>query len=70
MNKPKDLKFEDLPLFLSPKEYAEFTGEHLNTVYKKLNNGEIPGDKKGGTWTICRDAAWPNATREVIGNGI
>ena len=62
-------KFEDLPLFMSPKQYAEFTGEHVNTVRAKLHAGVIPGDKRGGTWVICRDAAWPNTTREVIGDG-
>lgn len=66
-SKRADLRFEDLPLFMSPKEYAEFTGEHINTVYKKLVDGVIPGDKQGGTWVICRDAAFPNTTREVIG---
>lgn len=63
----KHTRFEDVPLFLSPKEYARLTGEHVNTVYKKLLKGEIPGDKRGGKWVICRDAAFPNASREVIG---
>ena len=62
-------KFEDLPLFMSPKQYAEFTGEHVNTVRSKLHAGIIPGDKRGGTWVICRDAVFPNAKREVIGDG-
>ena len=62
-------RFEDLPLFMSPKQYAEFTGEHINTVRRKRQEGTIPGDKKGGTWVICRDAAFPNAVREVIGHG-
>lgn len=62
-------RFEDLPLFMGPKEYAAYTGEHVNTVYRKLANGEIPGDKAGGTWIICRDAVFPNAAREVIGHG-
>lgn len=63
----KQARFEDLPLFLSPKEYAELTGEHVNTVYKKLVNGELPGDKRGGKWVICRDLAFPNTARGVIG---
>lgn len=69
MDKPERTRFEDLPLFLSPKQYAQFTGEHLNTVYKKLADGDIPGDKHGGTWSISRDAAFPNATRQVLGHG-
>ena len=51
--------FEDLPLFMTPKQYAEVTGEHVNTVRAKLNAGTIPGDKQGGTWVICRDAVFP-----------
>ena len=69
MGKERLQKFEDMPLFMSAKQYAEITGVHLNTVYKKLSDGTIPDDKSGGTWTICRDAVFPNATREVIGNG-
>ena len=62
-------RFVDLPLFMTPKQYAEFTGENLNSVRRKLNEGTIPGDKRGGKWTICRDAAFPNATREVTRHG-
>ena len=63
----RQTRFEDLPLFLSPKEYAELTGEHVNTVYKKLDRGEIPGDKRGGKWVICRDLAFPNTAAGVNG---
>ena len=62
-------RFEDLPLFMSAKQYAQCTGENVNTVRLKLREGIIPGDKQGGTWVICRDAVFPNASREVIGDG-
>ena len=62
-------RFEDLPLFMTPKQYAEFTGENLNSVRRKLQEGTIPGDKKGGKWTICRDVAFRNAAAGVRSNG-
>lgn len=62
-------KFEDLPLFMTPKQYAEFTGENLNSVRRKLQEGSIPGDKNGGKWTICRDAAFRVAAAGVSRDG-
>ena len=62
-------KFEDLPLFMTPKQYAEFTGENLNSVRRKLQNGDIPGDKNGGKWTICRDVAFRVAAQGVCRDG-
>lgn len=62
-------RFEDLPLSMSPKQYAEFTGENLNSVRRKLQKGDIPGDKNGGKWTIFRDVAFPNAARRAAGHG-
>lgn len=62
-------RFEDLPLFMSPKQYAEFTGENLNSVRRKLQEGSIPGDKNGGKWTICRDVAFPNTARKAAAHG-
>ena len=57
-------KFDDLPLFLTPQQLAQVTGEHVNSIRRGILEGRIPADKVNGRWRICRDKVFPNA-----GNG-
>lgn len=54
-------KFEDLPLFLTPQQLAQVTGEHVNSIRRGISEGRIPADKVNGRWRICRDKVFPNA---------
>lgn len=61
-------RFEDLPLFMTPAQLPECTGEHVNSIRRGIAEGRIPADKVNGRWRICRDAIFPNS-REVVGGG-
>lgn len=54
-------KFDDLPLFLTPQQLADVTGEHVNSIRRGITEGRIPADKVNGRWRICRDAVFANA---------
>jgi hypothetical protein len=54
-------KFEELPLFLTPQQLADVTGEHVNSIRRGITEGRIPADKVNGRWRICRDKVFPNA---------
>ncbi len=59
-------KFDDLPLFLTPQELAEVTGEHVNSIRRGILEGRIPADKVNGRWHVCRDAIFANAKEGVL----
>ncbi len=59
-------KFEDLPLFLTPLQLAQVTGEHVNSIRRGIAEGRIPADKVNGRWRICRDAVFANAKEGVL----
>jgi len=40
---------------LTPREAAEYLGIHVQTIYRLLKNGEIPGRKVGGVWRFRKD---------------
>lgn len=54
-------KLEDLPLFLTPQQLADVTGEHVNSIRRGIAEKRIPADKVNGRWRICRDKVFPNA---------
>ena len=62
-------KYDDLPLFLSPAELAEFIGEHPSSIRRGIQAGRIPADKVNGKWQIYRDALFPVA-RSLIGEDL
>lgn len=35
-------KFEELPLFLTPQQLADVTGEHVNSIRRSITEGRIP----------------------------
>ena len=55
------LGVESLPMFLSPTQLAELTGEHVNSIRRGIVEGRIPADKVNGRWRICRDVVFANA---------
>ena len=54
-------KFEELPMFMTPRQLAEVTGEHVTSVRRGITEGRIPADKVNGRWRISRDKVFPNA---------
>lgn len=54
-------RFDELPLFLTPDQLAQITGEHVNSIRRGILEGRIPADKVNGRWRICRDVVFPNA---------
>ena len=42
--------------FIEPKEAAELLAVNLETIYRWLNSGKLPGTKIGGLWRIRRSA--------------
>ena len=54
-------KLDELPLFMTPRQLAQVTGEHVNSIRRGITEGRIPADKVNGRWRICRDKVFPNA---------
>ena len=59
-------KFEELPLFLTPQQLADVTGEHVNSIRRGITEGRIPADKVNGRWRICRDAIFANTKEGLL----
>ena len=57
------VSFEDVPLFMTPSQLAQVTGEHVGSMRRGIIEGSIPADKVNGRWRICRDLVFPNASR-------
>lgn len=57
--------FDELPMFMTPKQLAGVTGEHERSITRGIREGRIPADKVNGRWRICRDAVFPNARKGV-----
>ena len=45
---------EDTRLRLRPTAVAELLDMHPNTVYRLLQKGQLPAQKLGGVWRICK----------------
>lgn len=60
--------FAEIPMFLTPGQLAELTGEHVGSVRRGCVEGRIPADKVNGRWLICRDTVFCNA-KEAIADG-
>ena len=59
-------RFEDLPLLMTPKQLAEATGEHVNSIRRSVAAGRIPADKVDGRIYICRDQVFPNIKKGMV----
>ncbi len=58
--------FQDLPLFMTPKQLAEIMGEHEGSIRRGIAEGRIPADKVNGRWRICRDLVFANTKKGVM----
>lgn len=61
--------FSELPLLMTPKQLAEATGEHVNSIRRSIAAGRIPADKVDGRIYICRDVVFPNAAKRMVAHG-
>lgn len=52
---------DELPLFLTPKQLSQLTGEHENSIRRGINEGRIPADMVNGRWRIYRNVVFKNA---------
>ena len=59
-------KFDDLPLFLTPQQLAQITGEHVNSIRRGITEGRIPADKVNGRGRICRDAVFAKTKEGLL----
>lgn len=57
------VSFEDVPLFMTPKQLADVTGEHEGSIRRGIAESRIPADKVNGRWRICREVIFPNASK-------
>lgn len=61
--------FHQLPLLMTPKQLADATGEHVNSIRRSIAAGRIPADKVDGRIYICRDLVFPNTAKGMVGHG-
>ena len=47
-------KLDDYPDILRPEDLARLLGFSINSIYKMLDNSEIPGIRMGGHWRILK----------------
>lgn len=46
--KEREMSFEELPYFMTPKQLADVTGEHEGSIMRGIREGRIPADKVNG----------------------
>ena len=44
----REISFEELPYFMTPKQLADVTGEHEGSITRGIREGRIPADKVNG----------------------
>ena len=42
----------NLPQLMSPQEAADYIGVHINTMFRWLKEGTVPGVRLGSRWFI------------------
>lgn len=62
------MAFGDLPLFLTPEQLSELTGQTPASIRRGIRERRIVADKINGRWRIPRDTVFRN-TREAMGDG-
>ena len=55
MTKKEYKSYDDLPVFISPKELAEILGIDLSNIYELLHQKTIPHVKIGSRYVIPKD---------------
>ena len=63
-------QFANLPMFLTIKQAAHYTGKHEGSIRRDIDTGALPADKVGGKLLICKEIMFPNTTKALIGNGL
>ncbi len=53
--------FEEIPVLLTPDQFAALTGRNADSVRRSIREGSIPADKVSNGWLISRDAVFKNA---------
>ncbi len=53
--------FEEIPVLLTPDQFAAITGRNADAVRRSIREGAIPADKVSGGWLISRDVVFKNA---------
>ena len=53
--------FEEIPVLLTPDQFAELTGRNADAVRRSIREGQIPADKVNNRYLICRDVVFKNA---------
>ncbi len=53
--------FDEIPLFLTPDQFAAITGRNADAVRRSIREGAIPADKVSNGWLISRDAVFKTA---------
>ena len=71
--------FHELPLLMTPKQLADATGEHVNSIRRSIAAGRIPADKVDGRIYIQgsgvpkhgegNGGAWRRRARPLSGGG-
>ncbi len=57
--------FEQLPTFMTPKQFAKLTGAHEGSVRRGIRAKRIPAEKVNGRWLIPKELAFPK-TKEGV----
>lgn len=60
-------EYQDLPLFMKVRQYADATGMNVGSVRRAIAKGLIPAEKCGGEYRICRSVVFPNTEQTLIG---
>lgn len=55
MQQANEVKLEDYPPMVSPKQLGELTGMHPETVRRLCQSGQLPARKIGKQWFIDRE---------------
>lgn len=58
------MNIKDIPLFMTPAQLSELTGEHEGSIRRGIRENRIPADKVNGKWMICRDKVFKSLNGE------
>lgn len=62
-------EYKDLPLFMTPQQYADAIGMNVGSVRRAISKGLIPAEKCGGEYRICRSVVFPK-TEQILAGAI
>lgn len=62
-------KFREIPLFMTIKEAAHYSGKHEGSIRRDIETGALAADRVGGKLLICKETMFPNTFKALMGNG-